>query len=112
MLGDERSERNERSDQIPEFVHFVHFVRSPAFPFSGLVVFRWSNSFFCVLFCCDKVGFLLFGVRIGSGTQGDKLGPDAFTAALAKEKNAELLRGDQEFKALGKEIKIHWLKEG
>ena len=55
---------------------------------------------------------MLFGVRIGSGTQGDKLGPDAFTAALAKEKNAELLRGDQEFKALGKEIKIYWLKEG
>ena len=59
-----------------------------------------------------SVAQLLFGVGIGSGTQGDKLGPDAFTAALAKEKNAELLRGDQEFKALGKEIKIHWLKEG
>jgi len=54
---------------------------------------------------------LLFGGGIGSGTQGDKPGSDAFTAALAKEKNAELLRGHQEFKALEKEIKIHWLKE-
>jgi ribonuclease VapC len=35
---------------------------------------------------------------------------DAFAAALAKEKKAELVTGDQEFKALAKEIKIHWLK--
>jgi ribonuclease VapC len=36
---------------------------------------------------------------------------DAFAAALAKEKNAELVTGDPEFKALEKEIKIHWVKE-
>lgn len=35
---------------------------------------------------------------------------DAFAAALAKEKKAELITGDSEFKALEKEIKIHWLK--
>ena len=35
---------------------------------------------------------------------------DAFAAALAKEKKAELLTGDPEFKALEKEIKINWLK--
>ena len=35
---------------------------------------------------------------------------DAFAAALAKEKKAELLTGDPEFKALEKEIKITWLK--
>ena len=35
---------------------------------------------------------------------------DAFAAALAKEKKAELVTGDPEFKALDKEIKIHWLK--
>ena len=34
---------------------------------------------------------------------------DAFAAALAKEKKAELVTGDPEFKALEKEIKIHWL---
>jgi len=34
---------------------------------------------------------------------------DAFAAALAKEKKAELVTGDHEFKELGKEIKIHWL---
>ncbi len=34
---------------------------------------------------------------------------DAFAAALAKEWKAELLTGDPEFKALGKEIKIGWL---
>ena len=39
-----------------------------------------------------------------------KLGlADAFAAALAKEKKAELVTGDPEFKALEKEIKIHWL---
>src|SRR6266513_1127682 len=35
---------------------------------------------------------------------------DAFAAALAKEKKAELITGDPEFKALEKEIKIAWLK--
>ncbi len=35
---------------------------------------------------------------------------DAFAAALAKEKRAELVTGDPEFKALEKEIKISWLK--
>jgi ribonuclease VapC len=35
---------------------------------------------------------------------------DAFAAALAKEKKAELVTGDPEFKPLEKEIKIHWLK--
>jgi len=34
---------------------------------------------------------------------------DAFAAALAKEKKAELVTGDPEFKTLEKEIKIHWL---
>ena len=35
---------------------------------------------------------------------------DAFAAALAKEKKAELVTGDPEFKALEKELKINWLK--
>jgi predicted nucleic acid-binding protein len=35
---------------------------------------------------------------------------DAFAAALAKEKKAELITGDAEFKPLEPEIKIHWLK--
>ena len=35
---------------------------------------------------------------------------DAFAAALAKEKRAELVTGDPEFKPLEKEIKITWLK--
>jgi ribonuclease VapC len=35
---------------------------------------------------------------------------DAFAAALAKEKKAELITGDPEFKALEKEIKVVWLK--
>ena len=34
---------------------------------------------------------------------------DAFAAALAKEKKAELVTGDPEFKALEKEVKISWL---
>ena len=34
---------------------------------------------------------------------------DAFAAALAKEKKAELVTGDPEFKQLTEEIKIHWL---
>ena len=36
---------------------------------------------------------------------------DAFAAALAKETRAELVTGDPEFKALGKEFKIHWLRD-
>jgi predicted nucleic acid-binding protein len=35
---------------------------------------------------------------------------DAFAAALAKIKNAELITGDPEFKELEKEIKVTWLK--
>jgi predicted nucleic acid-binding protein len=35
---------------------------------------------------------------------------DAFATALAKEKKAELISGDPEFKALESEIKIHWLR--
>jgi predicted nucleic acid-binding protein len=35
---------------------------------------------------------------------------DAFAAALAKSKKAELVTADTEFKALEKEIKINWLK--
>ena len=34
---------------------------------------------------------------------------DAFAAALAKVRKAELVTGDQEFKAVEGEIKIHWL---
>ncbi len=34
---------------------------------------------------------------------------DAFAAALAKEKKAELITGDPEFKALEREIRIAWL---
>jgi predicted nucleic acid-binding protein len=34
---------------------------------------------------------------------------DAFAAALAKEKKAELVTGDPAFRALEGEIKIHWL---
>jgi len=35
---------------------------------------------------------------------------DCFAAALAKARNAELVTGDPEFKALEKEIKVTWLK--
>lgn len=35
---------------------------------------------------------------------------DAFAAALAKHKKAELVTGDQEFKAIEGDIKIGWLK--
>ena len=35
---------------------------------------------------------------------------DAFAAALARIKHAELVTGDAEFKPLQKEISIHWLK--
>ncbi len=35
---------------------------------------------------------------------------DAFAAALAKERKAQLITGDLEFKALAKEIKIGWLE--
>ena len=34
---------------------------------------------------------------------------DAFAAALAKEKKAELVTGDSDFKPLEKEIRINWL---
>jgi len=34
----------------------------------------------------------------------------AFAAALAKEKKAELVTGDPEFRALEKEILVVWLK--
>lgn len=34
---------------------------------------------------------------------------DAFAAALAKQKKAELVTGDLEFKTVEKEIKINWL---
>ena len=34
---------------------------------------------------------------------------DAFAAALAKERRAELVTGDPEFKSLEKEIKVQWL---
>ncbi len=37
---------------------------------------------------------------------------DAFAAALAKEKKAELVTGDPEFKALEGEIKIRWIGPG
>jgi predicted nucleic acid-binding protein len=40
-----------------------------------------------------------------------KLGlADAFAAALAQQKKAELVTADQEFKSVEKEIKINWLK--
>ena len=35
---------------------------------------------------------------------------DAFAAALAKLRNAELITGDHDFKAVEGEIKIGWLK--
>lgn len=35
---------------------------------------------------------------------------DAFAAALAKERKAQLMTGDPEFKPLEKEIKIGWLE--
>jgi predicted nucleic acid-binding protein len=35
---------------------------------------------------------------------------DAFAAALAKQKKAELMTADHEFKSVEKEIKINWLK--
>ncbi len=35
---------------------------------------------------------------------------DAFAVALAKNKKAELAATDYEFKSVGKEIKINWLK--
>lgn len=34
---------------------------------------------------------------------------EAFAAALAKERKAELVTGDPEFKPLARELKIHWL---
>ena len=35
---------------------------------------------------------------------------DAFAAALAKERKAQLVTGDPEFKSLEKEVRISWLK--
>ena len=35
---------------------------------------------------------------------------DAFAAVLAKERRADLVTGDLEFKPLEKEIKVQWLK--
>ncbi|MGA7850025.1 MAG: PIN domain-containing protein, partial [Terriglobales bacterium] len=35
---------------------------------------------------------------------------DAFAAALARERRTELVTGDLEFRALEREVKIHWLK--
>jgi hypothetical protein len=35
---------------------------------------------------------------------------DAFAAALAKERRADLVTGDLEFKPLEKEIKVQWLR--
>ena len=35
---------------------------------------------------------------------------DCFAAALAMKKQCELVTGDREFKQLGKEIKIRWIK--
>jgi len=35
---------------------------------------------------------------------------DAFAAALAKKLKAELVTGDPEFKALEREVKVHWLE--
>jgi predicted nucleic acid-binding protein len=37
---------------------------------------------------------------------------DAFTAALAKDRKAELVTRDLEFKSLEKEVKINWLSHG
>ena len=34
---------------------------------------------------------------------------DCFAAALAKREDAPVITGDQEFKALAREIKIHWI---
>jgi predicted nucleic acid-binding protein len=34
---------------------------------------------------------------------------DAFAAALAKQRQAELVTGDPEFRTLDSEIRIHWL---
>lgn len=35
---------------------------------------------------------------------------DAYAAALAKLRNAELVTGDREFEAVSKEIKVHWIQ--
>lgn len=42
--------------------------------------------------------------------QGNISYGDCFAAALAKERNGELVTGDKEFKSLSGEIKIKWLK--
>ncbi|MCC6299262.1 MAG: type II toxin-antitoxin system VapC family toxin [Anaerolineales bacterium] len=43
-------------------------------------------------------------------TKGGASYADCFAAALAKIRNSELVTGDKEFKTLGNEIKIRWLK--
>jgi hypothetical protein len=35
---------------------------------------------------------------------------DCFAAALSRQNNAELITGDPEFKAVEKDIRIHWLR--
>lgn len=35
---------------------------------------------------------------------------DAFAATLASQQKADLVTGDPEFKAVAKEIKVHWIK--
>lgn len=35
---------------------------------------------------------------------------DCFAAGLAKVRNIELVTGDEEFREVEKEIKVHWLK--
>lgn len=35
---------------------------------------------------------------------------DCFAAALAKQKNADLVTGDPEFEAVENDVKIHWLR--
>lgn len=44
-------------------------------------------------------------------TKGRLSFADAFAAALAKHLKCELITGDPEFKTLGAEVKIQWLKE-
>jgi ribonuclease VapC len=34
---------------------------------------------------------------------------DCFAAALAQQRDAELVTGDQEFRPLARDVKLHWL---
>lgn len=52
----------------------------------------------------------LAGVAAGLKSRVSFSLADAFAAALAKRHKAELVTGDPEFKAVEKEIKIHWLE--